>query len=167
MTLYEITGELLELQNMIECGIDDETVRDTLESVSFDFESKAEDYVKVIRNLESEVKALKDEETRLKEKRWTIENGIKRMRYRLQSAMDSVGKKKLSAGVFSLAIQKNGGAVPVILDTDVAMLPEECLKLDIEPNLKKLREYLMDEQTAEYYKQFAHLGDRGESLRIK
>ena len=68
MTLYEITGELLALQNMLE-DEDPDIVEATMESVEFDLEEKAEGYVKVIRNLEANAAALREEEKRLREKR--------------------------------------------------------------------------------------------------
>ena len=167
MTLYEITGELLELQNMIEEGADPDVVNDTIESVEFDLEQKAEGYVMVIRNLEAQAKAIKDEEKRLREKRLAAENGIERLKKRLFDSMNATGKKKLNAGVFTLSIQKNGGALPVIIDEDVMNMPQEMLKIDIKPDTKRIAELLQDDQKSRYYSKFAHFGERGESLRIR
>lgn len=167
MTLYEITGELLELQNMIEEGADPDVVNDTIESVEFDLEQKAEGYVMVIRNLEAQAKAIKDEEKRLREKRLAAENGIERLKKRLFDSMNATGKKKLNAGVFTLSVQKNGGALPVIIDADVENMPKEMLKMVIQPDTKRIAELLQDEEKSRYYSKFAHFGERGESLRIR
>lgn len=167
MTLYEITGELLELQNMIEEGADPDVINDTIESVEFDLEQKAEGYVMVIRNLEAQAKAIKDEEKRLREKRLSAENGIERLKKRLFDSMNATGKKKLNAGVFTLSVQKNGGALPVIIDEDVMNMPQEMLKIDIKPDTKRIAELLQDDQKSRYYSKFAHFGERGESLRIR
>lgn len=167
MTLYEITGELLELQNMIEDGIEADALSDTIESVEFDLEQRAEGYVKVIRNLEAKAKAIKDEEKRLKEKRLIAENGVDRLKKRLFDSMNAVGKKKLDAGIFALSVQKNGGALPIIIDEDLRNLPEELVKVDVKPDLKVIAELLQDKEKARYYSRFAHFGERGESLRIR
>ena len=167
MTLYEITGELLDLQNMIEEGADPDVVNDTIESVEFDLEQKAEGYVMVIRNLEAQAKAIKDEEKRLREKRLAAENGIERLKKRLFDSMNATGKKKLNAGVFTLSVQKKGGALPVIIDADVENMPKEILKIDIKPDTKKIAELLQDEEKSRLYSRFAHFGERGESLRIR
>lgn len=167
MTLYEITGELLELQNMIEEGVDPDVINDTIESVEFDLEQKAEGYVMVIRNLEAQAKAIKDEEKRLREKRLSAENGIERLKKRLFDSMNATGKKKMNAGVFTLSVQKNGGALPVIIDADVENMPKEMLKIDIKPDTKKIAELLQDEEKSRLYSKFAHFGERGESLRIR
>ena len=167
MTLYEITGELLELQNMIEEGADPDIVNDTIESVEFDLEQKAEGYVMVIRNLEAQAKAIKEEEKRLREKRLSAENGIERLKKRLYDSMNATGKKKLNAGVFTLSVQKNGGSLPVIIDEDIKNMPEELLKIEVKPDTKKIAELLQDEEKAQLYSKFAHFGERGESLRIR
>ena len=167
MTLYEITGELLELQNMIEEGADPDIVNDTIESVEFDLEQKAEGYVMVIRNLEAQAKAIKEEEKRLREKRLSAENGIERLKKRLFDSMNATGKKKLNAGVFTLSVQKNGGSLPVIIDEDINNMPEELLKIEVKPDTKKIAELLQDEEKSQLYSKFAHFGERGESLRIR
>jgi hypothetical protein len=165
MTLYEITGELLALQNMIE-EEDPDIVKATMESVEFDLEEKAEGYVKVIKNLEAHAAALRDEEKRLREKRQVTENGIERLKKRLYDTMTVTGKKKIDAGIFRLSIQKNGGALPVVLDVDAEHLPEDMVRLEIKPDTKKIAELLKGDD-AEKYKQYAHFGERGESLRIR
>lgn len=57
-TLYELTGQFLEIYNM---EIDDETKLDTLESIEWtsDYENKVEGYVKVIKSLEADIEARK------------------------------------------------------------------------------------------------------------
>lgn len=167
MTLYEITGELLDLQNMIEEGVDPDVINDTIESVEFDLEQKAEGYVMVIRNLEAQAKAIKEEEKRLREKRLSAENGIERLKKRLFDSMNATGKKKLNAGVFTLSVQKNGGALPVIIDADVDKMPKEMLQMEIRPDTKRIAELLQDEEKSRLYSRFAHFGERGESLRIR
>ena len=68
-TLYELTGQYLDIYNL---EIDDETKLDTIESLGLDeeIEAKAENYAKLIRNLEADKKVYKEEErTFQKEKR--------------------------------------------------------------------------------------------------
>lgn len=63
-TLYELTGQFLEIYNM---EIDDETKLDTLEAIDWtsDYETKVEGYVKVIKSLEADIEARKNEKKRL------------------------------------------------------------------------------------------------------
>lgn len=67
-TLYELTGQYLDIYNL---EIDDETKLDTIESLGLDeeIEAKAENYAKLIRNLEADKKVYKDEEEHFKKKK--------------------------------------------------------------------------------------------------
>ena len=65
-TLYSLTGEMMELLAMLnDPDTDNQIIEDTLEGVQFELEKKAENYVMVIRQLESDAKALKEEKERL------------------------------------------------------------------------------------------------------
>src|SRR5690606_32690570 len=70
MNLYELTGAYLQIQNMIEEGA--EGLEDTLESLNDAIEDKAEGYGKIIRNLEAQANALREEEKRLADRRRSI-----------------------------------------------------------------------------------------------
>ena len=165
-TIYEITNEYMELIDLLESGeYDEDMVRDSMESIEFDFEEKAEGYAKIIRNYESEAAALKAEEQRIHTRRTVAENAVKRLKSNLQYAMNATGKTKFKKGTFSFSIAKNGGALPVVLDTDPAHLPEDLVTLEIKPNTKAIAEALKNEP--EKYEAFAHFGERGESLRIR
>lgn len=160
-TLYELTTEYIELQALIEEGepIPLEEVEETKEA----FEEKAENYAKVIRNLESEIDALKAEEKRLKEKRTRLEKGVDNLKNNLQNAMIESGNRKFKKGVFSFSIQKNGGALPVIVDVPTDDLADEFVIIEEKPDKKAIEKYL--KETGDI--SFAHFGERGESLRIK
>lgn len=81
--------------------------------------------------------------------------------------MKALNKPKIQTDLFTIAIQKNGGALPVIVDVPTEDLPDECVKITEEPDKNALLALLQDPENKDYYSKFAHLGDRGESLRIK
>ena len=168
LTLYELTDEFLQLQQMLEDGEADEQIyQDTLESLEYDLEEKADNYAKIIRNFESQIETLKVEERRLKDRRQVCEKAIKRLKDNLQAAMVQTGKRKIKTDLFSFTVAKNGGALPVIVDVDTEDLPDECVVITEKPDLKALAALLTDPENKEYYKKFAHFGERGETLRIK
>lgn len=57
-TLYELTGQFLDIYNM---ELDEETKLDTLDSIDWnsDYEEKVENYIKVMKNLEADIEARK------------------------------------------------------------------------------------------------------------
>ena len=161
--IYEITQDYLKIMSMMEDPeLDPQTLADTLEAVDGALEVKAENYAKIIKNLEGDIAAIKSEVDRLSEKKRAIENNIKNMKATLQGSMEITGKTRFKTGLFSFGIQKN--APSVVIDTDINNLPPEFLKFrEPEVNKTKLKEAIMNGEDLEG---FAHL-EQSESLRIR
>ena len=168
MNLYELTNDFLQLQQMLEDPeVDADVINDTMEAIEGAIEVKADGYAMIIRNMEGNVTAIKAEMERLQAKKNLLENSIKRLKDNLQQAMILTGKTKFKTDLFSFGIQKNGGALPVIVDVDTAALPDECVIVTEKPDLKALAAFLQDPELKDLYGNYAHFGERGESLRIK
>ena len=161
MNLYDLTAVYKQLQDQIESGEDYEGI---LEVIDDQIEQKADGYARVIRNLEMEIAAFKIEEKRFADKRKQRENAVERLKQNLFDSMKTTGKTKFKTDLFSFAIQKNGGKIPVIVDVkDTSELPDDLVKITETPDLDAIRKYI--ENTGDLT--YAHLGERGESLRIK
>ena len=168
MNLYELTADYMKLQSMLEDpDVDQQAVADTMEAMDFAIEEKAEGYVKVIRNMEGSVAAIEQEQDRLNAKKKTLKAGIQRLKTNLQESMVTTGKRKIKTDLFQISIQKNGGAIPVIVDVPTDLLPDECVIITEAPDKQALAKLLQDPENKDYYAKFAHFGERGESLRIK
>ena len=134
--IYEITQDYLRIMEMAsDPELNPEVIADTFEGIEGELEIKAENYAKVMKNLEGDIAALKAEEERLAKKRKAIENNIKRMKGTLQEAMELTGKTKFKTELFSFGIQKNAPSV-VIDAADIRDIPEEYLKFK-EPEVDK------------------------------
>ena len=121
MNLYELSVAFQEVQNM---ELDPEVMKDTLDSIEDAIENKAENIAKLVRNLESDVSAYKEEEERLKTKRQATENKVKWLKTYLEDNMKLTGKTKFKSGMFNFSIQKNPASVNI---TDERIIPEEFL----------------------------------------
>lgn len=121
MNLYELSLAFQEVQNM---DLDPEVMKDTLDSIEDAIENKAENIAKLIRNLESDVSAYKEEEERLKTKRQATENKVKWLKTYLEDNMKMTGKTKFKSGMFNFSIQKNPASVNI---TDEKIIPGEFL----------------------------------------
>ncbi len=121
MNLYELSTAFQQVQNM---DLDPEVMQDTLDSIEDAIENKAENIAKLIRNLESDVTAYKEEEERLKTKRQATENKVKWLKTYLEDNMKLTGKTKFKSGMFNFSIQKNPASVNI---TDEKAIPEEFL----------------------------------------
>lgn len=165
MNLYELTGQLMQLQMMLEDEtVDPEVLADTLEGVEGEFDIKMENYCKVIKNLEGKMDSIDSEIKRLIERKKTFKNNIERMKSCMFDAMKSVGKREAGGDLFTARIQKNGGKLPVVLDvTDTCELPDELIRITESPDMEAIRELLDSGEKCK----FAHYEERGESLRIR
>lgn len=121
MNLYELSQNYLAVQEM---DLDEDILRDTLDSIEEAIEDKAENIAKWIRNLEADKKAFEEEEKRFKEKKQAADNRIKSLKLYLEDNMRLTGKTKFKAGFFSFAIQNNPPSVEVF---DEALIPKQFL----------------------------------------
>jgi len=164
MTLYELTNDYAELLLMAEDpDTDPQAFADTLEGIEGALEDKAENYAKVIRTLEGDAAACDAESKRLRNKKQTIENNIKRMKAALQYAMQTTGKVKFKTALFSFGIRKNPPSV-VIDAVNVRDFPDIYI-IESEPILDKkaLKDAL---KAGEDLSGLCHL-EQSESLSIR
>lgn len=161
-TLYEITGEYLQLLEMLteEENLEEQAVKDTLEGIEGELEFKAENYAKIIKELSAEADKFKKGKERLEARQRAYENRANYLKETLFNAMQVTGKTKFRTDLFSFGIQKNGGLQPMEIISD-ADIPEEYLKK--EPDNKLIREALEKGEKLP----FACLKERGMHLVIR
>lgn len=105
-SLYELTQNVLMLQDMLESGeIDEAIFNDTMDAMGV--AEKAENICKMIRNLDAKATAYKDEKDRLAKRQSECENAIKRLKESLLNHLNAVDKKKLDAGLFTVSKSKS------------------------------------------------------------
>jgi hypothetical protein len=161
MNIYELTGNYEHLLNMLyDEDVDEKVLLDTLESIEGDIEDKADGYAKIIKELEAQSKARKEEAKRLTESAQTMDNRIKMLKSNLFNCMKITGKTKFTTNLFSFNIVKNGGKQALTIDGGV---PEEYTKTVIENDTSKIRQALENGESLP----FAHLEPRGERLSIR
>jgi len=164
MTLYELTNDYINLLALAEDpDTDPEVLADTLEGLDGQLEDKADNYAKVIRQIESDVNGLKAEIERLQARKTAAQNNIDRMKANLEQMMIATDKTKFKTELFSFGIQKNPAKV-VMDEQYIENVPEEYLKYkDPEIDRKKIAE---DLKAGKDLNGIAHL-EQSESLRIR
>ena len=157
--LYELTTGYKNIEYLIEMGESTEELEAVLNSIGGEIEDKAENIAKIIKNNEADIKAFKEEEKRIAERRRTLENDVKRLKEYLFNNMKLTGKTKFKKGTFSFNIAKNPASVEItnvdIISSDYKVLTETLDKKAILQDLKNGK----DVQGA--------ILKQGESLRIK
>ena len=159
--LYQLTNNYETVLNMLyDEDADEQMILDTLEAIEGEIEDKANNYAKIIKELEAKQNARKEEAKRLTESAKVFENRVKALKNNLFNSMKATGKTKFATDLFSFNIAKNGGKQTLTIDGEV---PEEYTKAVIENDTDKIRQALENGEKLI----FAHLEPRGESLRIK
>lgn len=130
MKLYEITDAYLSLD---EAEKTEEIIK-VLDGIKDEFDKKAENTVKVIRNFEADIQALRDEEKRLADKRRSLEKKKKDLKEYLYFNMERLNLRKVNAGIFDINIQKNPQSIKIL---DEATIPDKY----------KIASYRIDKKT--------------------
>nr|DAS42615.1 MAG TPA: resistance protein [Caudoviricetes sp.] len=135
-TLYELTGQFLEIYNM---EIDDETKLDTLEAIDWttDYENKVEGYVKVIKSLEADIEARKNEKKRLDGLNKSDQTKIDNLKAALAVSMAETGQTKVDTTLFKVGFRKSKA---VVVDED--KLPKKYQIVSYKPDKKEIKKLL-------------------------
>ena len=186
-TLYEITGDLIELNKLMENLVDEngeprEPTAEEFENMknwfteSYDgFKSKFDNYCKFIKNLqlsaanaEAEKQNFKAENSRLTKRATAYENRAKAVRNLLRWGMERLNLQKFKSNVFMANIQNMGDKVIKIAisatQKDLSALPEKYLKpreVDTKAILQDLKDGVLEERDGiqNYSKVFVKDGD--------
>lgn len=161
-TLYEITGDYLCLLEMLEDDgdMDPQVFEDTLEGIKGEFEDKADNYARIIKELNGEAEKYAVEIARMQKRMNALTDRSDMLKRHLYDSMKVTGKTKFKTDLFSFGIRKNGGLQPMEILPDVGIPDEYCKK---EPDNARIREALKGGADLP----FAVLKERGDHLVIR
>ena len=141
--VYELEKGFQTLWDILEDEtVEDAVLEDAFTNLTDDLKDKFENCCKYIKNLDSDIAGLKEEEKRIKAKRQALENGKERLKALMLRAQKASGEKKLQCGTFTTTLQANPERV-VMDEPLIENIPEEYLKYK-EPEIDKtkLKEHL-------------------------
>jgi len=176
MKLYEIAEELKPIVEQLEnLDVDEQVIEDTLESLDLmtDLENKLESIYRINRNLQAEIKALKEEIDRLKKKKEALERRQERLRNHVDQSLRTAGlygrKFKLTIG--TIYYQKDKASIEVV---DENKLPKEYITYEPKVNKTALLEAVKSNYGSNLPEQVIDFEDLGfrvinnkKSLRFK
>ena len=114
MNLFELTENYVkfftEFENADEVT---EEMQEMADNLNVKIEEKCDNYAKMIRNLEADVEAFKNQEKIFNEKRKSAENKVKWLKQNLQASMELQDRKKVKTDLFSFNIQKNAPSLEI------------------------------------------------------
>jgi len=139
-SLYELKNDYLRLLELEE-EVDLEAFQDALDNLTDEINTKAESIAAVLKQMEADVKMLKDEETRLKNRRIAIENNHKRLKEYLKNELEVMEIDKVKTPKFTITVRNNPVKV-VIKDEDLIPVDYKVPKYSIDK--KTLKEALLN-----------------------
>ncbi len=124
-TLYDLTGQFLELQEMLgdEGEPDAVCLQDTLEAIEGAIDKKAESIVYVMKNLSAPITAIDDEIRRLKAKKEVIQNGVNRLKDYIQRNMEEMRVDKIETDLIKIRLQNSPPSC--VITAAAVFVPEE------------------------------------------
>ena len=121
MTLYELMTAYKDFLSAVENGdIPEEAISDTLESIEGDIDEKIDNIACMLKVLEAEEKAIKDEEDRLAQRRKVKANTRNRLKEYLSEMMLSMGKTEFESSRNKITFRKTPGKV--VFDDEKAFI---------------------------------------------
>lgn len=140
--LYQLTADFMAVASKLEeMELDEQTIADTLEGYSAEFDDKVISIASFIRNLEATAEAIKKAEEAQAERRKSLEKKADFLRAYLISNMKAIGKTAIECPLFAVKIRQNPPSVQVI---DDAIIPIHFMTIKSQTVLdkKKLKEAL-------------------------
>ncbi|HEY5586684.1 MAG TPA: siphovirus Gp157 family protein [Ruminiclostridium sp.] len=114
MKLYEIRSQYLDCLNRIENGeIDEEFIKDTLESLDGDFDEKVNGIACFIKGLEGDITALKSEVDNLRQRADNKAKKADRLRQYIFESMKAVSRVKVETAQNVISVKKNPPRVDI------------------------------------------------------
>ncbi|SDV49243.1 siphovirus Gp157 family protein [Chitinasiproducens palmae] len=130
-SLYVIASEYRQAADTLaELDLDEQTVADTLESISGDITEKATNVAAFIRNLESTAEAVKNAAKGMTDRAKAIEARADRIKHYLLANMQHAGIKKIDSPLFAITVKDN--PVSVVID-DERQIPAEYMTDPVPP----------------------------------
>lgn len=123
MTLYALTDKYRTAEaQMTDLGMDEVTIRDTLEALQGEVQEKVTSVAMIVRNLESLAEQIKAAEKQMAERRKSIEARAEWLKGYLLQNMVAVGIQSVESPWFAIKVRQNPAAVTVL---DEAAIPPE------------------------------------------
>ena len=124
--LYQIAHEYRSAaERLADLDLDEQTVADTLESLSGELQDKSVAVAMYARNLDATAAAIKAAEADMAARRKACERRAESLRAYLKRCMEDAGVKKLECPHFALTIRANPPSVDVF---DPAQIPEMYMR---------------------------------------
>ncbi|MDH3981264.1 MAG: siphovirus Gp157 family protein [Kiritimatiellaceae bacterium] len=141
--LYELTGNLAELQKLAEMDSSEttqEAVAETMNLIEGDFKEKAKNLTMVLLNMDGDTEAIDTEIARLQERKKIITNRKDSLKEYLRLNMEASGIKKIECPLFVITCAAGRDIVKI---EDEDKIPDAYVQ--VTTTIKPLKREILDE----------------------
>ena len=145
MRLHEIVEQYQEVEaELINSGGEiTEEIQALLDSIDDNLESKAANYIRIIKNFEHMAQGLKEEAARLQARRKVHENAAERLKGALLYALKATGQRSIETNLGRVTAMR-ASTPKYVLNVDLEDLPEEFVRTKSEVDMAAIREAIKD-----------------------
>ena len=145
MRLHEIVEQYQEVEaELINSGGEiTEEIQALLDSIDDNLESKAANYIRIIKNFEHMAQGLKEEAARLQARRKVHENAAERLKGALLYALKATGQRSIETSLGRVTAMR-ASTPKYVLNVDLEDLPEEFVRTKSEVDMAAIREAIKD-----------------------
>lgn len=140
MNLYEITSEMLILQEAFENEEATDELLEAYDKIDMTLEHKTESYCKVIRNSKAKSEGLAMEIKRLQALKKQQDALQRNLKQRLHNALEVLGKSLVETPLFKVNFRKSK-SLSII---DESLIPDEFKKTEITISKSSIKEAIND-----------------------
>lgn len=146
MKLYEITQQYQNIAELLANSefSENEDVLKALDEIEDDFNTKVQQTVFILKNIEAEIDPIDAEIKRLQAMKKHRSNNIERIKTRLKENLKATNLSKIDCGLFSVSYrEKEGGAVEIDEELFLANnLNEDFVSIKVSPNKTAIKNAL-------------------------
>lgn len=138
--LYELAADFQAVaKHLEEIEMDAETIRDTLDGYSADFDNKVIAIASLIRNIDANVAAIKEAEANMIARHKAMERKADWLREYVVENMNAIGKTNVDCPLFEVKVRVNQ---PSVVIDDEAAIPAKYInqKIVVSPDKKALKQ---------------------------
>lgn len=131
MKLHEMTAAIAKLHD--DDSLDEQTIKDTLESIEGDVNEKGVNIVKLTQGWDADISAIDEEIKRLTTRKKAIKNRTDQLRDYLRYNMQASGITKIECPLFTVSLRKTRDIVSI---DDESLIPDDyvTVKTTVSPN---------------------------------
>lgn len=158
MNLYELSSDLVALRDLDEI----EEFQQIKEIIAKEVANKGKGIIQVVRSLEGDVDAIKDEIDRLNKIKRVKENNIKRLRDYTKACMEQMEVKKIETPLGNLTLRKGVSTLKI---DDESKLPSKYI--EVVQTYKVNKDLIKSDLKSGIEIEGAYMREPGISLMIK